>query len=194
MSEMNIRSRSSDRKLLIDLFFSFAKISLFTVGGGLAMIPLVMDLATQKRGWLSSEEMMDCLAISQSLPGGIIINMASYIGRRLLGTKGMIAAAFGVVAPTAVLVVLIGIFLANFGENIYAAGAVQGAKAAAVGLVLATFIKLGKTTFNKPVFWVIAIAVIFLIVVLHVFAIWLIIAGGAIGWIVYMTGRKKEAG
>jgi chromate transporter len=88
--------RSNSWRLLADLFFSFVRISLFTVGGGPAMIPLVMDLATEKKGWLSNDEMLVCLTVCQSLPGGIIINMASYIGRRLLGTKGMIAAAFGV--------------------------------------------------------------------------------------------------
>jgi len=158
------------------------------------MIPLVIDLATEKKGWLSGDEMMECLTVCQSLPGGIIINMAAYIGRKLLGTKGMIAAAAGVVAPTAILAVLVGIFLGQLGDNIYAAGAVHGAKAAAVGLVLATFIKLGKTTFNKPYYWLIAIAVILVIVVLHVFAIWVIITGGAIGWIIHMAARKKETG
>ena len=193
------KNKSFDLRLLVDLFFSFARISLFTVGGGPAMIPLVIDLATEKKKWLSNEEMMECLTVCQSLPGGIIINMASYIGRRLLGTKGMITAAIGVVAPTTVLAVLVGIFLGNLGDNVYAAGAVQGAKAAAVGLVLATFIKLGKNTFDKPYYWAIAAAVILAIVVLHVFAIWAIIAGGAIGWFVYMAKKainaknKKEA-
>ena len=158
------------------------------------MIPLVMNLATEQRSWLSKEEMMECFTVCQSLPGGIIINMATYIGRRLLGTRGMIAAAFGVVTPTAVLAVLVGIFLGNLGENVYAAGAVLGAKAGAVGLVFATFINFGRNTFKKPFYWLIAIAVVFAIVVLHVFAIWVIIAGGVFGWIVYMSGRKKEAG
>ena len=197
------KNKTSDPGLLADLFFSFARISLFTVGGGPAMIPLVIDLATEKRKWLTNEEMMECLTVCQSLPGGIIINMASYIGRKLLGTKGMIAGAIGVVAPTTVLAVLVGLFLGNLGENVYAAGAVHGAKAGAVGLVLATFIKLGRKTLDKPYYWAIAFAVIFAIIVFHVFAVWVIIAGGAIGWIVYMmkkanntkkAEKKKETG
>ena len=176
----------------MDLFFSFAKISLFTVGGGVAMIPLVMELATEKKGWLSKEDMMECLVVCQSLPGAIIVNMASYIGRRLLGTGGMIVAALGAVAPTAVLAVIVGIFIGNLGDNIYATGAVQGAKAAAMGLVLATFIKLGRNTFGKPVYWAIAFATIVAVAILHVSAIWLIVAGGVIGWIVYMANRKKK--
>lgn len=155
------------------------------------MIPLVMELATEKRNWLSKEEMIECLTVCQSLPGGIIVNMASFIGRRLLGTKGMIISAFGVVAPTAVLAVVVGLFLGNLGDNAFALGAVQGAKAAAVGLVLATFIKLGRDSFKSPVYWVIAIAVISFIILFHISAIWVIIAGGLAGWIIHMLFRKS---
>ena len=191
--QTNTRKQTSSR-ILADLFFSFARISLFTVGGGPAMIPLVMELATDKKGWLSKEDMMDGLIVCQSLPGGIIINMASYIGRRLMGTRGMIISVLGVVAPTAILVVLVGLFLGNLGDNVFAEGAIQGAKAAAAGLVLATFIKLGRDAFKKPIYWVAAFVTIFLIVVLHVSAIWIIIAGGIVGWIYYMANRKKEKG
>ena len=155
------------------------------------MIPLVMELATERRRWLSKEEMIECLTVCQSLPGGIIVNMASYIGRRLLGTKGMIISAFGVVAPTAALAVVVGLFLGNLGDNVFALGAVQGAKAAAVGLVLATFIKLGRDTFKSPVFWIIAIAVVAVIILLHISAIWVIIAGGFAGWIIHMLSRRS---
>jgi len=182
--------RRVNLKLLVNLFFSFARISLFTVGGGPAMIPLVVDLATEKRGWLSKEEMMDCLALSQSLPGGIIVNMASYIGRRLCGTAGMVFAAFGVVFPTAALAIIVGLLLGHFGENAYALGAVQGAKAAAVGLVLATFFKLGGATLKAKPHWLIAFAAMAAIIVFHVSAIWVIVAGAGIGLIFF---RKRRA-
>jgi len=168
-------------KLLADLFFSFAKISLFTVGGGPAMIPLVVEMATEKRGWLSKEEMMDCLTISQTLPGGVIISMATYIGRRLCGTAGMLFAAFGVISPTAVLAVVVGVLLGNFGENIYVLGALTGAKAAAAGLVLPTFFKLGAANLKSGLAWVIAVCAMMAVVVFHVSAILVIIAGGVLG-------------
>jgi len=184
------KERSVSLKLVVDLFFSFARISLLTVGGGPAMIPLVIEMATEKRGWLSKEEMMDCLTISQSLPGGIIINMAAYIGRRLCGTPGMISAAFGVVFPTAALAIIVGLLLGTLGENVYALGAIQGAKAAAVGLVLATFFKLGKSVLNAKYQWLIAIAAIAAVVVFHISAILVIVAGAAIG---LLTFRKRRA-
>jgi len=176
-------------KLLADLFFSFAKISLFTVGGGPAMIPLVVDLATEKRGWLSKEEMMDCLTIAQSLPGGIIVNMATYIGRRLCGTAGMLIAAFGVVFPTAVLAVIVGVLLGNFSDNLYVTGALTGAKAGAAGLVLATFFKLGTANLKSSLPWVIAICAMAAIIIFHVSAIFVIIAGGILG---LLMAKRKE--
>jgi len=185
------RERPGSPKLIADLFFSFAKISLFTVGGGPAMIPLVVDLATKRRDWLSQEEMMDCLTISQSLPGGIIINMASYIGRRLCGTTGMLFAAFGVVLPTATLAVLIGVLLGHLGDNVYATGAIQGAKAGAVGLVLATFFKLGAQVNEERLSWVVAVCAMAAVLIFHVSVILVIIAGGLLGWIMFMKRRRE---
>ena len=176
-------------RLLADLFFSFAKISLLTFGGGPAMIPFVVDLA-ERRGWLSEEEMVDCLTVTQSLPGGVVINMASYIGRRVRGNAGMFVAVAGAVSPAAVVAVAIGLLLGNFLDNPYVSGAVQGARAAAVGLVFAAFIKLGKTILKNPLSWIIAVAVIAVVFVLHVSAVWVIIAGGVFGWIASLVRRE----
>jgi len=179
-------------KLLADLFFSFAGISLFTVGGGPAMIPLVIDLASVRRNWLSKDDMMECLTVCQSLPGGVIMNMSAYIGRRLCGLPGMLWAVLGAILPTATLAILVGILLGALGENTYALGAIQGAKAAAAGLVFVSFVRLGKGAFQKPVLWVAAFAAMAVIVVLHVSVIWVIIAGGFVGWVVYQAVRRQQ--
>ena len=182
---------AASHRLIAELFLSFARISLFTVGGGPAMIPLVIDMATERKGWFSKEEMMECLTISQSLPGGVIINMATYIGRRLCGTAGMLAATFGAIFPSAVLAVIVGVFLGSFGENVYAIGAIQGAKAAAAGLVLATFFKFGAANLKSRLSWVIAALALIAIIVFHVSVIFVIVAGGLFGWILY---QKKKSG
>ena len=185
------RQNDKTPRLLADLFFSFAKISLLTVGGGPAMIPLVVDLATERRGWLTKEEMMDCLTIAQSLPGGVIVNMATYIGRRLCGTIGMLIAAFGVVFPSAVLAVIVGVLLGNLGDNMYVTGALTGAKAAAAGLVLATFFKLGAANLRSGLSWIIALCAMAAIVIFHVSAIFVIIAGGLLGLILAKVGERR---
>ena len=190
-TKIKVRSKKETIKLLADLFFSFARISLFTVGGGVAMIPLVMDLAVKKKGWFSEEEMLECLTISQSLPGGIIVNMGSFIGKRLCGTLGMLMAAIGAVFPTATLAVIVGVFLGGLDDNVYALGAMQGAKAAAVAIVIITFFRLGTKTLNKSVQWIVAVIVIVLIIVLHVSPIWLILAGAGLGLLIYHVQRKR---
>jgi Chromate transport protein ChrA len=157
------------------------------------MIPLVMDLAVKKKGWFSEEEMLECLTISQSLPGGIIVNMGSFIGKRLCGTPGMLMAAIGAVFPTATLAVIVGVFLGGLDNNAYALGAMQGAKAAAVAIVIITFFRLGSKTLNKSIQWIAAVAVIVLIIVLNVSPIWLILAGAGLGLLVYYVQRKRIA-
>ena len=185
------KGRLPPLKLLVDLFFSFAKISLFTVGGGPAMIPLTIDLATKRRSWLSQEEMLDCVTIAQSLPGGVIVNIATYVGKRTGGIAGMLAAVVGVVFPTATLAVVVGLLLGNLGDNIYAAGAVQGAKAAAVALVVSACVKLGGNALKKPLHYALALGALVAILVLHVSAIWTIVAGGLVGWLMSRRGAKK---
>ena len=158
------------------------------------MIPLVVNLATERRGWLSEEDMMDCLTIAQSLPGGIIVNMATYIGKRVAGIPGMIVAAIGVTFPTATLAVIVGVTLGNLWDSVYVTGAVHGAKAAAAGLVLATFIKMGASVLKTPVNWALAAAAMAAVLIFHVSVIWIIIAGGAFGYIRYRARRGAAAG
>ena len=70
---------------MINLFWEFFKIGLFTIGGGAAMIPQIQHVATVEKGWLDDEEMLDCIALGQSLPGVIAINIATYVGYRKRG-------------------------------------------------------------------------------------------------------------
>ena len=85
--------------ILIDLFFTFFKIGLFTFGGGYAMISLIEDACVAKKGWITHEEMMDITVIAESTPGPIAINCATYIGCKQAGFTGSLAATAGIVAP-----------------------------------------------------------------------------------------------
>ncbi|MDR1571089.1 MAG: chromate transporter, partial [Clostridiales Family XIII bacterium] len=115
------------RGRLWDLFSSFFVISLVTVGGGAAMIPLVVDFAVERKKWLSEEGMVDCLAVCQSLPGAIIINIATYIGKKTGGLAGALAAALGSVAPAFATIMLVMLFIDRLGGNSHLAGALDGA-------------------------------------------------------------------
>ena len=106
-TETNIRQegRASRGALLWQLFASFFKIGLFTIGGGLAMIPLLERIAVKDKKWFTEEEMMDCLAVSQSLPGVVAVNMATYVGKRKYVTgafTGIKAGVCGMILATVI--------------------------------------------------------------------------------------------
>ena len=126
------------------LFWEFFKMGLFTIGGGMAMIPQIQQVAVKDRRWLSEEEMIDCIALCQSLPGVIAINSATYIGRRVKGIKGSLSATLGVVMPSFIIIILAVTFLGAIGDNRYITGAFTGIKAAVSGLIAVTAVKLGR--------------------------------------------------
>ncbi len=141
---------------MINLFWEFFKIGLFTIGGGAAMIPQIQHVATVEKGWLDDEEMLDCIALGQSLPGVIAINIATYVGYRKRGIAGAMAATIGVVLPAFVSILILVAVLSAIGDNRFIAGAFMGIKAAVCGLIIVSSIKLllqmcGKGAGGRPV-------------------------------------------
>lgn len=141
---------------MINLFWEFFKIGLFTIGGGAAMIPQIQHVATVEKGWLDNEEMLDCIALGQSLPGVIAINIATYVGYRKRGIAGALAATIGVVLPAFVSILILAAVLNVIGDNKFVAGAFMGIKAAVCGLIIVSSIRLllqmcGKGAGSKPV-------------------------------------------
>src|SRR3954454_9796164 len=96
-------------RILFQLFWTFFKIAPSTFGGGFAMIPLIEKEVVEKRKWLKSEEVADVFALSQSVPGAVAINSATFIGQRIGGVKGAIAAMIGVSLPTFFIVLILGV-------------------------------------------------------------------------------------
>ncbi len=132
--------------IYIKLIWAFIKIGAFTFGGGYAMIPPV-QAAAEKYGWMSSEELMNVFAISQSAPGPLAVNMATYIGSEVAGLPGALAAAFGVMLPSFFIVLLVAKMYSAFSKNKYVAGCMSGLKPAVVGLIAAALFSTVKTVF-----------------------------------------------
>lgn len=88
----------------LHMFIVFFKIGLFTIGGGLAMIPLIRDEFVERQKWISDKDVMDMLAVSQSLPGVIAINAATFLGYRLAGLKGAFICTLGVTIPSFLII------------------------------------------------------------------------------------------
>jgi len=100
--------------ILLDLFLTFAKIGLFTFGGGYAMIALIENACVTQKKWISHEEMMDITVIAESTPGPIAINCATFVGYKQRGLPGAIAATLGIVLPSFLVIYIIAHFLDNF--------------------------------------------------------------------------------
>lgn len=121
--------------ILYELFYIFAKIGLFTFGGGYAMISIIEDICVERKKWITQEEMLDMTVISESTPGPIAINCATYVGYKVAGLAGATVATFGIVVPSFVVIFVISRFLDNFLKFTVIAHAFQGIKIA-VGLII----------------------------------------------------------
>lgn len=128
------------------LFLTFLKIGAFTFGGGYAMLPLIQSEVI-KQGWLTTEELVNFIAISESTPGPFAVNIATYVGIEIVGILGAICATLGVVLPSFVIILLIAKFYEKFKNNKYVEGVMVGLKPAVVGLIGSVVISIGQTVF-----------------------------------------------
>lgn len=129
---------------MLELFITFFKLGLFTIGGGVAMIPILENIAVNEKKWFTAEEAIDVISVCQSLPGVIAINMATYVGFKRKGLLGSLVSTVGVVLPSFIIIILVAKGLSAFGDNPYVMGALGGLRAAAMGLVLIAVYSIAK--------------------------------------------------
>ena len=122
--------------ILLRLWWEFFKIGLFSVGGGMATLPFLYDIS-DRTGWFTYDMIADMLAVSESTPGPIGINMATYTGYVTAGIPGSVAATIGVITPGIIIVLLIVAVLDRFRKNKYVEGAFYGLRPASTGLIAA---------------------------------------------------------
>ena len=142
------------------LFFEFFKIGLFAVGGGLATLPFLSKLV-EKHDWFTAGDLANIIAVSESTPGPLGINMASYTGFTGAGIVGGIVATLGIVLPSYLIILLIARILQKFNENRYVQTAFTGLRPAVVGLISAavlsimelSFLRSGSTTLFTLLNW-----------------------------------------
>ena len=129
------------------LFFTFAKIAAFVLGGGLAMLPVIEETFVNKKKLLSNEEVLDVVALTQTVPGIIAANAAVSIGMKVAGFAGALAALAGAIFPSFVIILTIAILFPGLSpENRFWLGAFAGIRAGVTGLIIATAWKIGKNT------------------------------------------------
>lgn len=121
-------------KLFLTLFFEFFKTGLFSIGGGLATLPFLNAMG-EKYGWFTSQDVANMLAVSESTPGPIGVNMATYAGVQMTGVLGGIITTLGLIAPSFIIMVLVASVLKHFRENRFVQSSLRCLRPVSVGLV-----------------------------------------------------------
>ena len=144
--------------VLIELFWVFFKLGAFTVGGGIAMLPILQNSLIYEKKWFTEEEFVDAVAVCQGLPGVIAVNMATYVGYKKKGLAGSLVSTFAVVTPSFLMILIIAKFLGMISDNPYVQGAMAGFRVAALGLVVTAVIQLAPKVIKDK--WTVAAAVL----------------------------------
>lgn len=174
------------------LFSSWFRIGLFTFGGGYAMLPLIEKEVIDKRGWTDRQEILDIYALAQSVPGIIAVNTAIFLGNRLAGPLGAIAAAAGVIGPSLVIIISIASFFQQLQESIWVLRAFSGIRAAVVGLVAAAALRIGLRTCRDKRSLALAIVVFLLNMLTSIHVLYLLAGGALVGFLMYYVFAPKE--
>ena len=134
--------------ILIRLFFEFFKAGLFAIGGGMATLPFLYNIS-DKTGWFTYGQLADMVAISESTPGPMGINMATYTGFTSMGVLGGIAAVAGLVTPSIIIIIIVSNILEKFKTNKYVQYCMYGLRAASVGLISVAGLRVAEAAFLR---------------------------------------------
>ena len=138
---------------LLRLFFEFCRVGLFSVGGGLATIPFLQDMGA-RTGWFTNADLTTMIAVSESTPGPMGVNMATYVGFHSAGVPGGIAATLGLIFPSVVIILVISMFLQRFRQSKAVDAVFYGLRAASVALITAAMLQVAKIAlFREPEAW-----------------------------------------
>ncbi|WP_322923660.1 chromate transporter [Paenibacillus campi] len=174
----------------LELFGVFFKIGPATFGGGYAMIPMIEREVVERRGWIAQEEMNDLLSVAGSAPGGVGVNASAFVGYRMAGIAGAIAATLGITLPTFLIVFGLSLFYSLFHDQPKVQAAFQGIKGAVIGLIAVAAYRMGKSSlFDRTTISVATIALTLLLAT-GLNPIFLIVAGLVVGLLII---RVKKA-
>lgn len=175
-------------------FCTFFKIGLFTIGGGAVMIPMIESETVDRFHWLTREEFLDLMVVSQSAPGVFAANFAIAIGYKLAGRKGSLTCALGTVLPSLLIILAIALFFQQFRGNRVVENIFRGIRPAVAALIMGPIFKLSKSAgITWRNLWIPLLAVI-LISLFGISPVWVIAAGIAGGIAKYFAERKKGGG
>ncbi len=167
--------------LLWQIYTSFFRVGLFTIGGGYAMLPMFECEIIKKRGWIDQDRLLDIYAAAQSLPGAIALNSATFIGNIVAGVPGAISALLGVATPSIAIIIVVAEFLSRIIEVPIAMYALKGMSAAVVALIADAAIRLGMRSIRTPITLVLALASLVLVVFVRISSVRVILGAVVLG-------------
>lgn len=171
--------------IVLRLFISFFTIGFFSYGGGYAMIPLIEREIVRVQNWLTAEQFIDILAIAEITPGPIAINSATYVGYKVAGVLGAVAATLGVVAPSLIVVMLLAYLFIRFQGAPQLKAAFAAIRPAVVVLIFMAAISIGRKTIVDVKSAILAIAVLALMLKTKFNPILLLLASGVLGVFIF---------
>jgi chromate transporter len=173
--------KSGGIALLWDLFKTFLKVGSFTIGGGYAMIPLIQSEVVDKKKWLSSDEFVDTLAVAQSTPGALAVNMSAYVGYRKAGLAGAFAATLGCSLPAIIPILIIAIFFNKFMDIEVVKKAFMGFRPAVAALIVYSVYKIAKAGKIKRNWYLVTIIATLSIILFKMDPLVIIVVSGIAG-------------
>ena len=159
---------------LWQIFAVFAKIGAFTIGGGYAMIPIIQN-EMSRRGWISEEELPDIVALSQSAPGVMAVNISIFAGYRMRGVKGSIAATLGSITPSFLFILAIAMLFTTFKDNPWVERAFKGIRPVVISLIAVPMVNMAKKCCKTWWAWLLAVAALVLVAFLNVSPIYILL-------------------
>lgn len=172
--------------IYLELFLIFFKIGAFTFGGGYAMLPLIQQ-EVLSQGWMDLEQLVNFIAVSESTPGPLAVNLSTYIGAETAGLLGALSATIGVVLPSFVIILLVAKFYQAFQTNTLVKGCMNGLRPTVVGMIGASLLSVGASAFPAAggvMQWVLAAVLLSAILAAHwkkVHPILLIVGSAVVG-------------
>jgi chromate transporter len=174
------------------LFRTFSKIGAFTIGGGYAMLPLIQREVVERKRWVPESDFTDMIAISQSVPGILAVNIAIFAGYRVRGTLGGIVAAAGVILPSFLTILLIAIFFRSFQENPYVVKIFKAVRPAVVALIAVPVFTTARSAGINRKTVIIPAAAAFLIWYWGISPVYIVLAAAIGGLAAGFFDRKRK--
>ena len=173
------------------IFMVFAKIGSFTIGGGYAMIPLIREELV-KRGWISEEELPDIIALAQSAPGVLAVNMSIFAGYKMRGFKGSVAATLGSSLPSFLIILLIAMLFTGYQDNPVVVRIFKGIRPVVVSLILVPMINMARKGNKTWWAWAISAATLFMVAFMNFSPIYILLTLIVIAICVTLIKERRQ--